>query len=255
MNTLETVIQPSSVVLVTGANGFLASHVTSQLLERGFKVRGTVRDLEQSSWLLEDQFEPYVQQGHLELVPVPDLGAPNAYDAAVKDVAAILHISFIANIVPDPNEVVTPSVNGVRSIFGAAMKEAAVKRIVFTSSAVAAYPQDQREDNGTVGLDSWNEAAIQASAAPPPYGMPHLIANYAASKALAEKEAWKLLEEEKPHFSVNVVSPAGLFGEPLCQKHIETPSNWVTQVYRGNKMIMDVMPAGKLSSPIVSTVP
>jgi hypothetical protein len=101
-----------------------------------------------------------------------------------------------------------------------------------------------------VDRNSWNDAAIQAAAAPPPYGMSHLLANYPASKAAAEREVWKLLEEKKPHFSVNVISPAGLFGEPLCKKHIETPSNWVTQVYRGNKMIMDAMPACMLSSTL-----
>ncbi|XP_033637947.1 bifunctional dihydroflavonol 4-reductase/flavanone 4-reductase-like [Asterias rubens] len=33
-------------VLVTGASGFLASHIVQQLQEAGFSVRGSVRDLE-----------------------------------------------------------------------------------------------------------------------------------------------------------------------------------------------------------------
>ncbi|HWL49190.1 MAG TPA: NAD-dependent epimerase/dehydratase family protein, partial [Acidimicrobiia bacterium] len=31
-------------VLVTGASGFIASHIVQQLLEGGYRVRGTVRD-------------------------------------------------------------------------------------------------------------------------------------------------------------------------------------------------------------------
>ena len=36
---------PSKLVLVTGAGGYLASHVIYFLLKEGFKVRGTVRSL------------------------------------------------------------------------------------------------------------------------------------------------------------------------------------------------------------------
>ena len=35
-----------AVVLVTGASGFIASHIIKQLQEQGYKVRGTVRSLQ-----------------------------------------------------------------------------------------------------------------------------------------------------------------------------------------------------------------
>lgn len=34
------------VLCVTGASGFLAGHIVKQLLEKGYRVRGTVRSLE-----------------------------------------------------------------------------------------------------------------------------------------------------------------------------------------------------------------
>lgn len=37
------------LVLVTGASGYLACHVINILLELGFKVRGTVRSLQNQS--------------------------------------------------------------------------------------------------------------------------------------------------------------------------------------------------------------
>lgn len=48
---------PGSWVLVTGVIGHIASHVTSQLLQSSYKVRGTVRDLTAASWLVDDLFK------------------------------------------------------------------------------------------------------------------------------------------------------------------------------------------------------
>ncbi|KAI1817709.1 putative aldehyde reductase 2 [Poronia punctata] len=238
-----TTIHRGSWVLVTGANGFLASHVVFEFLSRGFRVRGTVRDVEQSSWLLEGRFKTYAETGYLDLVSVPDLGADGAYDAAVKGVAAILHIAYISRIVPDPNDVITPSVAGVQSIMNSAMREDSVKEVVFTSSAIAACPLSQEADNGTVGRHSWNDAVLKVAWAPPPYGLSHAMANYPASKVAAEKEVWKQVEEQNPRFTVNVVAPAGLTGEPLNKKHIDGQANWVVHAFRGNKTVMDALPS------------
>ena len=39
-------MEGKGTVLVTGATGYIASHVISQLLEKGYKVLGTVRSLD-----------------------------------------------------------------------------------------------------------------------------------------------------------------------------------------------------------------
>ncbi|EON96784.1 putative aldehyde reductase ii protein [Phaeoacremonium minimum UCRPA7] len=245
MSPSATTIPTGSWVLVTGATGFLASHITTQLLDRGFRVRGTVRDVGQASWLFEGRFKTYADNGALELVAVPDFGADGAYDEAIKGVAAILHIAYVTKIVPDPNEVITPSVAGVRSIMNSAIRESSVKEVVFTSSAMAASSLAQNIDNGTVERNSWNDAVLRAAWTPPPYGLSHAIVNYPASKVAAEKEVWRFAEENELPFTVNVVSPAGLTGEPLNRKHIEGQANWVLHAFRGNKAVMDPMPACK----------
>lgn len=243
MSSSATSIPTGSWVLVTGASGFLASYVVWQFLNRGFRVRGTVRDVQQSSWLLEDRFKPYAENGALELVAVPDFSVAGAFDQAIKGVAAVLHIAYVTRIVPDPNEVITPSIAGIRLIMNSVLKEPSVKEIVFTSSAVAASPLKQDIDNGTVDRNSWNNTALEAAWAPPPYGMAHAMANYPASKVAAEKEVWTLVGATKLPFTVNVVSPAGIIGQPLNKKHIEGQANWVVHAFRGNKAMMDGMQA------------
>ncbi|KAF4968000.1 hypothetical protein FSARC_4561 [Fusarium sarcochroum] len=242
-DTCARPIPTGSWVLVTGATGFLASHVTRQFLERGFRVRGTVRDVNKASWLVEGPFKSYAEDGVFELVAVPDMGADRAFDEAIKGVAAILHIAYVTNIVPDPYKVITPSINGVRSIMEAAKREPLVKRVVVTGSAINASPLTQGVDNGTIGRDSWNDAVLEAAWAPPPYGMSHTLAMYPASKLAAEKEVWRFVEENELPFTVNVVAPAGLTGEPLTKAHIEGQANWVVHGYRGNKQVMDAMSA------------
>jgi nucleoside-diphosphate-sugar epimerase len=249
MSSLTVSIPTGSWILVTGASGFLASHICLEFLRRGFKVRGAVRDSTQSSWLLQDaRFKPYADLGAIELVSVPHLGAPGAYDEAIKGAAAIIHTAYVTNIVSDPNEVITPMVAGVRSILAAAIREPAVQEVVFTSSALVASPLESGGiDNGVVGRDSWNDAILEAAWAAPPNAM----ANYPASKVAAEKEVWKFVESNKGrhlHFNVNVVSPAGITGEPLHKKHIDGPANWVVHAYRGNKAVMDTLPASKQNS-------
>jgi nucleoside-diphosphate-sugar epimerase len=245
MSSLPATIPVGSWVLVTGASGFLASHIILQFLNRGFRVRGTVRDVQQCQWLLEGRFKQHAETGDLELVAVPDFSVEGAYDQAIKGVAAVLHTAYVTSIVPDPNEVITPMVASVRSIINSAIKESSVKQIVFTSSAMAATPLTQDIDNGTVDRESWNDAVLETAWAPPPYGMAHAMANYPASKVAAEKEVWRLVEEKNLPFTVNVVSPAGLIGEPLNSKHIEGQANWIVHVYRGNKALMNMMQACK----------
>ena len=249
MSSPATTIPVGSWVLVTGATGFVASHVTRQFLKRGYKVRGTVRDLTQASWLVDDgHFKSYAENGDLELVVVPDLAADGAFDQAVKGVSAIAHIATIATFDPNPNNVVPPTVAGVTSILKAAAKEESVREIVFTSSIMAAILPLAGDDT-RVDRNTWNEAAVQAAWAPPPYEPSRSMLTYAASKVAAEKEVWKFVEENKPHYTVNVICPSGITGEPLHKRHAEPPTHWVTTVFKGDTASLDPFQAGKYSLP------
>lgn len=76
-------IQKGSTVLVTGANGFIGSHIVDQLLQLDYKVRGTVRTEAKGKWV-QDFFDNKYGQGKLELVVVPAMGVKGAFDDAVK---------------------------------------------------------------------------------------------------------------------------------------------------------------------------
>ena len=46
INLLNMIDMPNERVLVTGASGYIATHIVKLLLERGYIVRGTVRSLQ-----------------------------------------------------------------------------------------------------------------------------------------------------------------------------------------------------------------
>jgi nucleoside-diphosphate-sugar epimerase len=79
----DAVIPSGSTILVTGVNGFVGSHVANDLLDHGYKVRGTVRDIHRHSWLME-MFNKRYGDGRFELVVVKDMAKASAFDDAVK---------------------------------------------------------------------------------------------------------------------------------------------------------------------------
>lgn len=98
-----TAIPKGACVLVTGANGYLASQVVNQLLLAGFRVRGTIRDEHKGTWMKE-YFHPRFGADKLELVLVPDMAEPGAYNEAIKGVSGVVHIASPLTFDSDPNK-------------------------------------------------------------------------------------------------------------------------------------------------------
>lgn len=84
----DSVLSPGALVLVTGANGFVGSHVADQFLAFGFKVRGTVRNHEKAAWM-QELFNKKYGAGNFELVEVRELDKKGSLDDAIK---GLLHL-------------------------------------------------------------------------------------------------------------------------------------------------------------------
>ncbi|KAJ5267496.1 hypothetical protein N7478_010304 [Penicillium angulare] len=242
MPELNPTIPTGSLVLVTGVTGYVASQVAKQFLERGYKVRGTVRDPKRASWLVDDVFKSYAASGDFEFATVPDLATPSAFDQAVKGVAAICHVASIVNFDPEPNNVIPQTVAGAVSIMEAALTEPSVKEFVYTSSIVAAtIPAPGNVTR--VDRSTWNDQAVQLAWSAAADDPKHGSVVYQASKVEAEKAIWRFVEEKKPHFSVNSVCPSSIMGEPLDRSHIGSPAAWIKQLYDRNVAFLSRAPA------------
>lgn len=86
----ESVIPKGSTVLLTGANGYIASHIADQLISAGYKVKGTVRNEEKGSLIAEALEKRHDTKGAFSYVVVEEMSAENAFDDAIKGEQCIL---------------------------------------------------------------------------------------------------------------------------------------------------------------------
>ncbi|EZG46381.1 putative NAD-dependent epimerase/dehydratase [Gregarina niphandrodes] len=124
----------SSPVLVTGAGGWLASHIIYQLLEQGYEVRGTVRSLASEKYKFLKTFHP-LADSRLELVEA-DLVGTEGWEKAVAGCEYVLHVAspFTFKYKNQQRDLIEPAVKGVENVFNACLLEPSVKRVVQTSS-------------------------------------------------------------------------------------------------------------------------
>ncbi|KAI1097752.1 NAD(P)-binding protein [Jackrogersella minutella] len=220
--TFSPVIPAGSTILVTGANGLIASHAVDQLLAFGYNVRGTVRDTTKCTWM-ESLFASRHPASHFEIVQVSDFGVPNAWDAAVEGVAGIAAVAGGASLtIQDIDKAFEEEYPWNESLLRAAKNEPNVKSFVYTSSAWAAWTPDQTKK---VELSEWsfNDHAVQLVRSNDPAKEKGIIP-YMAFKTLLEQRIWEWVRREKPHFSFNTILPETVIGGCLDPKGQGIPS-------------------------------
>ena len=76
-------IAPCSLILVTGINGFIGSHVADQLLQADYRVRGTTRDTSKTEWVKEMLDKQY-GEGKFEAVILSNMADTGAFMRLAK---------------------------------------------------------------------------------------------------------------------------------------------------------------------------
>jgi dTDP-glucose 4,6-dehydratase len=122
-------------VLVTGAGGFIGSHLTERLVNEGAAVRAFVRYNSRGTRGFIDDFAPQVREG-LEVV-AGDLRDPQAVLNAVRGTDHVFHLGALIAIpysYVHPREVVETNVMGTLNVLNACL-EAKPTRLVHTSTS------------------------------------------------------------------------------------------------------------------------
>ncbi|KAI4592139.1 hypothetical protein KJ359_011465 [Pestalotiopsis sp. 9143b] len=241
-STRDSSIPAGSTVLVTGGNGLIASHVIDQFLAAGYRVRATVRTPSKCAWM-EPLFAKRHGGGRFELVQVADISAPDAWDGAVKGVAAVAHVAAPVDLgIQEYKNAAKEELRAQIRLLEVAEREPSVKSFALTSSAWAAYTPVPGKKQ-TLTEWTWNEDAIKladSDASPQDKG----LANFMALKTRLEQGVWEWVKEKKPHFAFNAILPDTVMGECLDPVNQGVPSTagMVHWVWTGeNHHILDAV--------------
>jgi dTDP-glucose 4,6-dehydratase len=125
----------NSTVLVTGADGFIGSHLTEALVRRGYKVRAFVYYNSFNSWGWLDHCAQDVK-GKFEVI-AGDIRDPHGIKTAMQGCDAVLHLAALIAIpfsYHSPDTYVDTNVKGTLNVLQAA-RELGLRKVVHTSTS------------------------------------------------------------------------------------------------------------------------
>jgi dihydroflavonol-4-reductase len=188
------------LAFVTGATGFLGSHVARVLAEQGAELRLLVRptsDLRNISDLNADRV-------------VGDLRDAPSIEKALSGCDVVFHVAADYRLwVRDPGEMYRSNVEGTRSLLEAARKQG-VRRVVYTSSVAT---MGFTSNHAAAELRSGEGVRPQTSTVADeesPVSLADMIGHYKRSKFMAEQVA---VEAARSGVDVVIVNPTTPIGE------------------------------------------
>lgn len=208
-------------VAVTGANGFIASEIIRQLLERGYRVVGSVRGSDTKDDRYAHLFT-FHNSRYLTLVGGCDLSTTSsAWDTLVADAQVVIHT---ASPLSPPNNTedayCKPAIQGTLSVLDAVQRAKHVRQVVLTSSVAAV---------------SSNAGALPATHVytendwSPLDRLKELQRWYPLSKTLAEKAAWDHPVISSGKVKLTTICPGYVIGPVTAAPHAEgTPKKWLS---------------------------
>jgi len=219
----------NGVVLVTGASGYIGSHVVANLLSKGRVVRGTVRDASDPERVEHLREMEVAEGGSLEIVEMDLLDRDSVHNA-VSGCRSVIHTAAVVVLKSKrPQEkIVDPSVIGTKNVLDAIDASETVEHLVHTSSTAAIRPQ-KWNDGQTLTTDSWaDDATLENN----PYG----LAKFSAERIVRE---WHTKKGESGPRMVTI-NPCVVLGPPLSKRHLDGSPSFVMTLL--NRDIPAVVP-------------
>jgi nucleoside-diphosphate-sugar epimerase len=174
-----------------------------ELLQRGYEVRTTVRDLSREREVRE-AVSSAGQPGEKLSVLAADLSSDDGWTEAVMGCDYVLHVaSPFPPVQPkDPDELIVPAREGTLRVLRAALA-AGVKRTVVTSSVAAIG--GGATSPGPLREQDWTDLNNPG------------LSPYVRSKTIAEQAAWDLVREAGEPERLATVNPGAILG-PLLSR-------------------------------------
>lgn len=210
-------------VCVTGASGYIASWLVKFLLQRGYTVKATVRDLNDQKKVDHlTSLDGAKERLHLFKA---DLLEEGSFDAVVEGCEGVFHTAspFYLGVKDPQVEMIDPALKGTLNVLGSVAKTPSVRRVVLTSSVAAvAFNGKPRTPEVVVDETWWSD---------PDFCRESQLW-YVLSKTLAEDAAWKFVKEKA--FDMVTINPAMVIGG-LLQPTLNTSAAAILQLLNGSE--------------------
>jgi dihydroflavonol-4-reductase len=181
---------------VTGATGFVGSHVARVLAEQGAELRLLVR----ATSNLKN-----IEGLNAERV-TGDLRDPGSLEKAMAGCDALFHVAADYRLwVKDPEQMYRANVNGTRAILQAA-RNSRVRRVVYTSSVATIGFEDSRFSQKAREMGHLEDPGANEDS---PVSLADMIGHYKRSKFMAEEIAIKAGQGGMDVVVVNPSTPVG----------------------------------------------
>lgn len=224
-------------VCITGASGFIASHMVAQLLAKGYTVKGTVRDASDEAKTSHLRALPGAEK--LSLLSANLVGEPGRFDECVAGCEAVFHTAtpILMGSKNGKADMYEPAMDSTKELLAAVARAGCVKTFVLTSSMSAVAPQPEPPVKTEA---HWSDDAAQEAKE-----------NwYGCTKTRQEK----LCEEALKGTGVRFVAicPTGVFG-PMLQPTVSMTMGWMASMTKG-PAAHDPNSAGKARNDSMSFV-
>jgi nucleoside-diphosphate-sugar epimerase len=220
-----TALAPDDCVAVTGATGYVGSHVVEALLSHGYRVRAVVRDpgAADRTAHLRALARDLDREEALDLAP-GDLLQPGSYNEALNGCEGVAHVASSVRLrARDPQrEIVDVAVEGTRNVLESARRAGTVRRVVLTSS-VAAVTSDDRSPHHVFTEADWNTTARLD------------VDPYPLAKTRAERAAWDLARSlpDEERFALVALNPVVVMGPLKVRTHNRSSPNMLRDLVTG----------------------
>jgi len=214
-------------VLLTGVSGFLGSHTAIELLKRGYKVTGTLRDLKRADSLRSIILKHTDNIDNLSFFQAELLDKEVWKEASMnKDYVIHAASPFPRELPKDENDLIIPAKEGTLNVLTAA-KANNVKRVILVSSiSTVVYGKTKAEMDQVFTEEDWTDITNKTDTKP-----------YVRSKTIAEKAAWDFMEREGAGMEMVSILPGAMLG-PVLEEDFGTSANIVIKILDGKMPAM-----------------
>jgi dihydroflavonol-4-reductase len=210
-------------VLLTGVTGFLGSHIAIQLLNKGYEVIGTLRDMSRAEEIAKI-ISAHTQNIDCLQIVQADLLDEKIWLSLTKDIDYVLHVAspFPRTLPKREEDVLLPAKNGTLNVLKASAVNG-VKRFVLTSSSGAVtYGVDKSKRKSTFNENDWTDPTNKEDTSP-----------YYRSKTYAELAAWDFIKNTKTDMEFVVICPGANLG-PVLETDFGTTPNMIISILDGS---------------------